>query len=271
MVMLRHPQTAHRPANTLPAPSAEPISVLMIEDDADMQELVSSCIGLSWPRASIIAASSGRKGLGLAVAEPPDLVILDVGLPDITGYEVLRRLRDFSDAAVVMLTGHSQEGDIERFLSEGALADDYVLKPFAPADLISRVQAAIRGSPASKHTARQDISRPPDVELEHLYEGTVRVKVRTQKQMGQMVLLLRQVHRQPELRLLKLGYGPNGSVDLRLRLRQPVSLRDILGKMEGVADVSLAQGPAPLAGGEEPQLTLTLATTSPLVAAPPAP
>ena len=199
--------------------------MLLIEDDADMLELVSSCIGLWWPLASVITASSGHTGLGLAVAEPPDLVILDVGLPDISGYEVLRRLRDFSDAAVVMLTGHSQEEDIERFLREGALADDYVLKPFAPADLVSRVQTAIRGSPAAKHTAPQSVS--DRAEREHLFEGTVRVKVWSERQMGQVVLLLRQVHRQLELRLLRLSYGPNGSVDLRLRLRQPVSLRDI--------------------------------------------
>ena len=115
------------------------MKVLVIEDDEDVNELVSLCIRFQWPEANVTGVKWGERGVQVAKAEDPDLVVLDIGLPDIDGYEVLRRIREFSDIPVVMLTGRNRQSDIELFLKEGALADDYILKPFGKVDLITRI------------------------------------------------------------------------------------------------------------------------------------
>ena len=118
------------------------MKVLVIEDDPGIIEVVSLCFQLRWSGTSMISASTGNQGVELVEAESPDVVILDVGLPDMDGYRVLREIRRFSDVPVLMLTVRGEDTDVAKGLELGA--DDYITKPFSHIELIARVQAVLR-------------------------------------------------------------------------------------------------------------------------------
>ena len=120
------------------------MKVLVIEDDPGIIEVVSLCFQLRWTGTVVVSASSGHKGVELVEAESPDVVILDIGLPDIDGYQVLKEIRRFSDVPVLMLTVRGEDTDIAKGLELGA--DDYITKPFSHIELIARVQAVLRRS-----------------------------------------------------------------------------------------------------------------------------
>ena len=120
------------------------MKVLLIEDNPEIVQSVALCFELRWPGTSLISASEGEKGLGLAETELPDVTILDLGLPDMDGLEVLRQIRTFSDVPVVILTVRGEEMDKVKGLEMGA--DDYIVKPFSPAEFLSRVKAVLRRS-----------------------------------------------------------------------------------------------------------------------------
>jgi DNA-binding response OmpR family regulator len=118
------------------------MKVLVIEDDPGIIEVVSLCFQLRWSGTSVVSAESGRKGVELVETESPDVVILDIGLPDMDGYAVLKEIRRFSDVPVLMLTVRSEDTDVAKGLELGA--DDYITKPFSHIELIARVQAVLR-------------------------------------------------------------------------------------------------------------------------------
>lgn len=120
------------------------MKVLVIEDDPQIVESVALCFELRWSGANLISSAEGEKGVALVEKELPDVVILDLGLPDVDGFEVLRQIRSFSDVPVVILTARGQEMDKVKGLEFGA--DDYVVKPFAPAEFLARVKAVLRRS-----------------------------------------------------------------------------------------------------------------------------
>jgi DNA-binding response OmpR family regulator len=118
------------------------MKVLVVEDDPGIVEVVSLCFQLRWSGTSVISASTGNKGVELVETESPDVVILDIGLPDVDGYQVLREIRRFSDVPVLMLTVRGEDTDVAKGLELGA--DDYITKPFSHIELIARVQAVMR-------------------------------------------------------------------------------------------------------------------------------
>jgi two-component system KDP operon response regulator KdpE len=120
------------------------MKVLVIEDNPEIVRTVTLCFQLRWQGASILSAGEGGKGLQLAQSEAPDIVILDLGLPDMDGFEVLKQIRLFSNVPVIILTVREDELDKVRGLEEGA--DDYITKPFSPLDLLARVKAVVRRS-----------------------------------------------------------------------------------------------------------------------------
>lgn len=122
------------------------MKVLVIDDDPDVVEVVSLCFEMRWPGAELVSAGDGASGLEAVEQENPDLVILDIGLPDFDGFEVCRRIRRFSDVPIVMLTVRDQETDIVKGLELGA--DDYITKPFSHIELLARVQAVRRRAQA---------------------------------------------------------------------------------------------------------------------------
>ena len=122
-------------------------TVLLVEDERKLRELVRSYL----ERAGFIVLSteSGAEALTMAASVSPDLVVLDLGLPDVPGETVARELRSAGATPILMLTAKSAEEDRIRGLELGA--DDYVTKPFSPRELVLRVQAILRrGGPATE-------------------------------------------------------------------------------------------------------------------------
>ena len=116
--------------------------VLLIEDDREIVDAISLAFQIRWPEAEVISTRLGQKGVELVESETPDIVILDLGLPDISGFEVLQQFRRFSDVPTIILTVRSDEVDIVKGLEWGA--DDYVIKPFRQMELLSRIKALTR-------------------------------------------------------------------------------------------------------------------------------
>jgi two-component system, OmpR family, KDP operon response regulator KdpE len=129
------------------------MKLLIIEDDPVISETVTICFNLRWPEAEVVATDSGEEGLKLAARESPDVVILDVGLPGMDGYETLRRLREITEAPAIMLTARDTELAKVKGLEWGA--DDYITKPFSHIELMARVRAVLRrGGAASPQENR---------------------------------------------------------------------------------------------------------------------
>jgi two-component system KDP operon response regulator KdpE len=118
------------------------MKVLLIEDDKEIIDAISLAFQIRWPEAQLISTRLGQKGCDLVETESPDLVILDLGLPDINGFEVLRQIRLFSQVPTIILTVRSEEADIVKGLEWGA--DDYITKPFRQLEFLARVKALIR-------------------------------------------------------------------------------------------------------------------------------
>lgn len=118
------------------------MKALVIEDDPEIVEAVSLCFELRWPDANVLHASEGRLGVELVEMESPDIVILDIGLPDIDGFETCRQIRLFSDVPIIILSVRDQEMDIVKGLEVGA--DDYLNKPFSSVELLARTKAVLR-------------------------------------------------------------------------------------------------------------------------------
>src|SRR6266516_6221167 len=118
--------------------------ILVVDDDADIRNLVVQLLERAGHKVE--QAPDGRSGLRALHASPPDLVLLDVSMPDLDGWQTLERMRDLSDVPVLMLTARGEELERVRGLQVGA--DDYVTKPFGRQELVARVQALLRRSGA---------------------------------------------------------------------------------------------------------------------------
>jgi two-component system KDP operon response regulator KdpE len=120
------------------------MKVLIIEDNPEVITTLIQTLELRLPEVDLVSTFSGEKGVDLVKKELPDVVILDLGLPDIDGYQVLQRIRGFSNVLVMILTVRGEEDDRVRGLEEGA--DDYMTKPFSPRELVARLRALLRRS-----------------------------------------------------------------------------------------------------------------------------
>ncbi len=118
-------------------------TVLVVEDDTALRR----ALGLSLRARGIdvLDVATGEQALTVAADGRADLVVLDLGLPDIDGFEVLERIRSFSAVPVIVLTARDRQADKVRVLDAGA--DDYVTKPFDPEELLARIRAALRRRP----------------------------------------------------------------------------------------------------------------------------
>ncbi|MGH2466472.1 MAG: response regulator transcription factor [Candidatus Limnocylindrales bacterium] len=138
--------------------------ILVVDDEPDLIESVRLGFTLQWREVDVIGASSGEAGLDAIEHELPDIVLLDIGLPDIDGFEVLRQIRAFSDVPVVMLTAHDDSMDKVKGLELGA--DDYVTKPFNHLELIARVKAVLRRLDMPAPASRAPSFRSGDLEVD---------------------------------------------------------------------------------------------------------
>jgi two-component system KDP operon response regulator KdpE len=116
--------------------------VLAVDDEPEVIEVVRLCFNLRWPEAEVISASTGEEALAAIEGQAPDLVLLDIMLPDIDGFEVCQEVRRFSDVPIIMLTARDAEVERVRGLETGA--DDYITKPFSHLELLARSRAVLR-------------------------------------------------------------------------------------------------------------------------------
>ena len=114
------------------------MKVLIIEDDPASIEIISLIFKVSRPDIQLVSSKLGEEGISLVEKEHPDVIILDLGLPDIDGFEVLKRVRLFSDTPVLILTVRGEETDVARALELGA--NDYVIKPFRQLEFLARIK-----------------------------------------------------------------------------------------------------------------------------------
>jgi two-component system, OmpR family, alkaline phosphatase synthesis response regulator PhoP len=131
--------------------------ILVVDDETALVQLVRSY--LEREQYEVLTAADGRTALELARTAHPDLVVLDVMLPELDGIEVCRQLRQFSDAYVIMLTARAEE--IDKLLGLTVGADDYLTKPFSPRELVARIKARLR-RPRQTATASHRDSEPLD-------------------------------------------------------------------------------------------------------------
>jgi len=181
---------------------------------------------------AVLTASDGLRAVELAATEHPDLVLLDIKMPGIDGYEACRRIREFSSVPVIMLTAMAEEHDKVHGLDMGA--DDYVTKPFSVAELLARVRAALRRSQISESSAPDATFQAGDLRIDFaqcrvwrqstevvLTPTEYRLLVELAKQPGRILV--------PDYLLEKVwGYGEQGSEPL---LRQ--AIHRLRGKIEG--------------------------------------
>ena len=123
---------------------------LIVDDAPDVVEAVSLCLELRYPGATIISASEGNTALELFQREEPDLIVLDIGLPNLDGFDVCRQIRANSQVPIIMLTVRDRDVDVARGLAVGA--DDYITKPFSHIELLARVQAVLRRTKSTDTT-----------------------------------------------------------------------------------------------------------------------
>jgi len=189
----------------------EPKTLLVIEDEVAILRFLRSSLEQSgW---KVLEAKTGRIGLSLATDNKPDVILLDLGLPDMDGFAVLKALRQWSSVPVIIISARGQEYDKVRGLNIGA--DDYLTKPFGIPELTARLQVALRhaehgaqdASPIYKHTGlKVDLAtrrvwlRKNEIRLSPLQYGVLAVLV---KHAGRVVL-----HGQ----LMKEAWGENRDV-----------------------------------------------------------
>ncbi len=138
--------------------------ILVVDDEPDVIESVRLGFMLQWREVEVLGIGDGDAALDIVERQSPDIVLLDVGLPDRDGFDVLRELRSFSDVPVVMLTARDDAMDKVKGLELGA--DDYVTKPFNHLELMARVKAVLRRLDMPAPASRAPSFRSGDLEVD---------------------------------------------------------------------------------------------------------
>lgn len=124
-------------------------TVLIVEDEAEIADTLSYALGTEG--IEVLWATRGKEGLALLEANPVSLAVLDVGLPDCSGFELLKQIRQRSELPVIMLTARADE--VDRIVGLEIGADDYVVKPFSPREVVARIKAILKRTGGSKPTS----------------------------------------------------------------------------------------------------------------------
>jgi DNA-binding response OmpR family regulator len=118
------------------------MKALIIEDDANIVDFMRTAFQVGWPEMTLEAAGDGATGLANIEKINPDIILLDLGLPDINGFDVLKRIRLYSKVPIIIITVSNDENYVVRGLALGA--DDYLAKPLRPLELIARMKSLLR-------------------------------------------------------------------------------------------------------------------------------
>jgi len=136
--------------------------ILVVDDEERMARFIR--LNLEYDGFVVLEAYNGMKAMDALRSEMPDLVVLDVMLPDVDGFEVLRMIREVSSVPVIMLTAKGEEDDRVKGLELGA--DDYVTKPFSPRELVSRVKAVLRRTEPTSISSRDLVKVDEDLTID---------------------------------------------------------------------------------------------------------
>jgi two-component system, OmpR family, KDP operon response regulator KdpE len=196
--------------------------VLVIDDEPQIRRFLD--IGLRAEGYEVLLAATGAEGLALAATQSPDLVILDLGLPDMEGHAVLAELRQWSQLPVLMLSVRNAESEKVNALDQGA--NDYMTKPFGIQELMARLRALLRNRPGEPE-------HPPRYDDGHLAVDLARREVSldgaplalTRKEYAVLALLLQHAGRVvTQQQLLREVWGPTHTSDSQY-------LRIVIGKL----------------------------------------
>jgi two-component system KDP operon response regulator KdpE len=200
-----------------------PVQILLVDDEVSIQRAMSPL--LRSRGYTVTVAGNGREALEIFERERPDLVILDLGLPDMDGSLVCRRVRERADTPILVLSARSEEKNKVAALDEGA--DDYVTKPFGPEELMARVRAALRRSLGREGTLHGKLTRGDltiDFDRRRVHRGEIEVRL-TPKEFELLTLLATHAGRVLTHRtILKAIWGTHG-------IDQPEHLRVLMGQL----------------------------------------
>jgi two-component system KDP operon response regulator KdpE len=200
-----------------------PARILHVDDEVSLQRTMTPL--LRSRGYEVVTVGTGQDALAAAGIEPPDLVVLDLGLPDMDGIEVWRRIRARWTMPIIVLSARGTERDKVGALDEGA--DDYVTKPFGSEELLARVRAALRRKSASDQPVSGQWRRGDlviDFDRRRVVRGSEEIRL-TPKEFELLSLLARQPGRVLTNRvILKAIWGPN-AVD------QPEHVRVLMGQL----------------------------------------
>jgi two-component system, OmpR family, KDP operon response regulator KdpE len=200
-----------------------PVQILLVDDEVAIQRAMTPL--LRSRGYTVTVAGSGLEALDSFERDRPDLVILDLGLPDIDGTEVCRRVRERADTPILILSARGAEKDKVAALDLGA--DDYITKPFGPEELMARVRAALRRSLGREGTLHGQLTRGDltiDFDRRRVHRGELEIRL-TPKEFELLTLLVTHAGRVLTHRtILKAIWGTHG-VD------QPEHLRVLMGQL----------------------------------------
>jgi DNA-binding response OmpR family regulator len=194
------------------------LKALIIEDDKSIIDAVQVAFEFRWPDIEVVSSVTGKEGLNLVRNESPDIVILDINLPDMSGFSVLQKIREFSNVPVIVLTVRSDDSDVLKGLEAGA--DDYIIKPFNVLTLLARIKAVLRRTDRVSLKAENTVISP------RLKIDFINQKVRVDDQLVKLTSV--------EYRLLVLLVKSEGKVVPYERIMAEIWDKDFGGKTENI-------------------------------------
>jgi two-component system KDP operon response regulator KdpE len=187
-----------------------PAHILLVDDESSIQRAMAPLLRSRGYDVTI--AGTGREALDAFTRERPDLLILDLGLPDIDGSEVCRVVRDQAETPILILSARGAEKDKVAALDQGA--DDYVTKPFGPEELMARVRAALRRSLGREQLLQGRLQRGDlivDFDRHRVYRGVVEIRL-TPREFELLTLLMTRAGRVLTHRtILRAIWGPSSA------------------------------------------------------------
>jgi two-component system, OmpR family, KDP operon response regulator KdpE len=202
---------------------SRPAEILLVDDEVSIQRAMAPL--LRSRGYGVTVAATGRAAIDSVERDRPDLVILDLGLPDLDGVEVCRRIREHADTPIVVLSARGAEADKVAALDHGA--DDYVTKPFGPEELLARVRAALRRSLGASSELRGQLNSGDltiDFDRRRVYRGDDEIRL-TPKEFDLLTFMATHAGRVLTHRaILKQIWGGHATT-------QPEHLRVLMGQL----------------------------------------
>ncbi|MEM1428894.1 MAG: response regulator transcription factor [Pseudomonadota bacterium] len=222
------------------------MSILIVDDDPRLRDIVR--LTLEQAGFGVLTAADARSAMTHLGREAPQLVVLDVGLPQVDGFEICRRIRAKSEVPILFLTAHDDE--VDRILGLELGADDYVTKPFSPRELVARIKAILKrteGPPAHRVITRGDLSLDVAAHHCHLLGQALALTATEFLLLHRLMRLPAQVHTRDQVIDELWGAGSDiadRTLDSHLRnLRKKLAAAGCTNAIETVHAVGIRLGP----------------------------